>query len=506
MLSLSCAQIEIIASNVCKAGITLPHLQDELIDHLCCQVEELMRKGMDFEQAYDSIKHTIGVRELKKVQEDTILLIDKKYTIMKTTMNVFGILSLGLIAIGTIFKLIHWNNGTFFFLIGFPLLAGVFFPLLIWVMKKESKIKGNLLLYISAGIGGMALILGIFSKILQTPFTEFLLITGYLLLGIIFPILLLTNLLKKTTEKRKKITYIIGCFSIVLCISGDFCKFFHFPGALIMLLFGFFFLTAIFFPMYVFHNYKADTHIKPNFVFLSIGLCFFSLFTILLAISTSKDEIADFITINTGINSNKVFIENRNKELYKNLAKIEINSDSIDKATIQSFRINTTELKNYIHQLKIDMIVMCDEITKTEAEKVIENPILFKEKGDRKKYFELFFPNKSIVSSSELKKKIRSYKKQLLSYSFTSERSKTVINKALNTRGTIIYNSSENPKSWEIAHFCQIPAIEVLNYLTQLEIWVQISEAEIIKDLFNHNSQYKSIAVLSNSKKLIVKH
>jgi len=503
MLSLSVAQIEIIASDVYKAGLTLPHLQEEMIDHLCCQVEELMGKGMDFEQAYDSIKETTGVKELKKVQEDTLLLIDKKYTIMKTTMKVFGIVSLTLIAIGTILKLMHWPLGNYFFLFGFPLLGGIFIPSLIWVMKKESKLKGKSLLYITAGIGGMALVFGIFSKILQMPFTEFLLATGYLLLGLILPPLLLASLLKKTTEKKLRLIYIIGTFAFMLCISGDFCKFFHFPGALVLLFFGFLSLTAIFFPMYVLHKYKVDTHIKPNFIFMSIGLFFFSLFTILLAINASRDEIADFVSINTGINSTNTFIENRNREQLKNLTAIETDCDSTDQATIQSFRQNSSELKTYLHQLKVEMIVRCDKITKAQAEKVIENPQLLKNKGDRKVSFELIFPDFNIKTTPELRKKMNAYKKQLLSYGFTSESSKSIINKTLETRDTILLNGHEFRETWELRHFCQIPAIEVLNYLTQLEIWVQTSESAILEDLLRLQGHG---LVADNSKNSIVNH
>jgi hypothetical protein len=503
MLSLSVAQIEIIASDVYKAGLTLPHLQEEMIDHLCCQVEELMGQGMDFEQAYDSIKETTGVKELKKVQEDTLLLIDKKYTIMKTTMKVFGIVSLTLIAIGTILKLMHWPMGNYFFIFGFPLLGGIFIPSLIWVMKKESKLKGKSLLYITAGIGAMSLVFGIFCKIFQFPFTEFFLITGYLLLGLILPLLLLASLLKKTTEKKLRSIYIIGTFAFMLSISGDFCKFFHFPGALVLLFFGFLSLTAIFFPMYVLHKYKSDTHIKPNFIFMSIGLFFFGLFTILLAINASRDEIADFATINAGINSTNAFIENRNREQSKNLNTIETDCDSTDKATIQILLQSSAELKTYLHQLKVEMIVRCNNITKTEAEKVIENPQLLKNKGNRKISFEFFFPDLNINKTSELRKKMNAYKKQLSSYSYTSEASKSIINETLETRDTIFFTDIEYLETWELRHFCDIPAIEVLNYLTQLEIWVQTSESAILEDLLRLKGHG---LVANNSKNSIVNH
>lgn len=503
MLTLSVIQTEIIASDVYKAGLSLTHLQEEMIDHLCCQVEDLMNRGMDFEDARNSVLQVTGVKELKKVQENTILLIDKKYRIMKTTMKVFGIVSLALVAIGTILKLMHWPMGIYFFLFGFPLLGGIFIPSLIWVMKKESKLKGKSLLYITAGIGAMSLVFGLFTKIFQMPFTEYLLVTGYFLLGIVSPFLLLINIPKKTTEKKLRLIYRIGIVSFMLCIGGDFCKFFHFPGAIILLFIGFLGLTALFFPMYVMHKYKSDTHVKPNFIFLSIGLFFFSLFTILLAINTSKDEMSDFISINAGVNSTNTVVNTHNRELWENLTSIENNIDSTDRAAIQSFRQSSSALKTYLHQLKVEMIVLCDKITIAEAQKVLENPQLLKNKGDRKAYFELFFPDQNFKTTPELRKKINAYQRQLLSYRFTSEASKSIINKTLETRDTASWNGEKFPETWEMTHFCDIPAIDVLNYLTQLEIWVQISESAVLEDLLHLKGPG---LVAENSKNNIVNH
>lgn len=505
MLALSIVQIEIIATEVYKAGLTLPHLQEEMIDHLCCEVEKAMEKGMEFEQAFDTITITTGVKELKKVQEDTILLIDKKYKIMKTTMKVFGIASLSLIAIGTILRLLHWPMGNYFFLIGFPLLGGIFIPSLIWVMKKESKLKEKTLLYITGGIGGMALFFGVFSSLLGMPFAEFLLISGCFLLGLILPPLVLISLLKKTSDKKLRLIYIIGTFAFMLCISGDFAKFFHFPGALILLLLGFVCLTIVFFPMYVMHNYKSDSHIKPNFIFMSIGLFFFSLFTILLAINVSRDEIADFVTINTEINKTNTFVEAQNQELLKTLTAIENSCDSTDKATIQTLLQSTSELKNYLHQLKFELIMLCDETSKNEAEKAVENPQLFKNKGDRKAYFPVFFPNYNIKTTPEIRLKINAYKKQLMKYSFASETSRSIIAKTLETRDTALWNGKEYSEKWEWTHFCDIPAIEVLNYLTQLEIGVKTIESAIIED-FIRTKKTPLIPVIKNTKKSIVNH
>ena len=127
--------------------------------------------------------------------------------------------------------------------------------------------------------------------------------------------------------------------------------------------------------------------------------------------------------------------------------------------------------------------MMCDKISKKEAEKVISNPQLLKDKGNREASLELFFPDHNYKTTSELRKKMNAYRKLLLSYSFVSETSKNIINKALEIENASFLNGNEPRESWDSRHFYQIPAIEVLNYLTQLEIWVQTSESAVSEDL-----------------------
>lgn len=487
MLTLSVIQTEIIASDVSRAGLSLTHLQEEMIDHLCCQVEELMNQGMDFDEARNSVLKVTGVKELKKIQENTILLIDKKYRIMKKTMKVFGIVSLALIAFGTVLKLWRIPGGTEGLMLGFTLLGGGFLPVLFWVLKKESKLQGKSALFISGMIGGMALVFGVLIKILHMPFGNELLFIGFILLGIIFPPLLLIHLFKKTTDKKLRIIYFIGIFSFILCMSGDASKFFHLPGAMVLTLVGFFGLSAIFFPLYTFHRYSKESHINPSFIFLSIGLFFFTMFTILLSINYSKNVLVDFEPLSDGLKSTTLFLDQRNLEKSKKLVLLENTSDSITKATIVNFRQSTAELKNYIHALKLQLIMGCDLIKKEEAEKVIVNPQLLKNNWDYNPAFSMFFAERDFKKTSELRKRLNAYQKQLTSLTFNSQPSKTIINQALETTDITYFQGLKSSETWETSHFLQFPSCQTLNFLTQLEIWVKISEAEVMEELSNRS-------------------
>ena len=64
MNSLDKSQIELIESDVESARIILETLSQELVDHICCEVENEMEKnGKTFEEAYALIKKQTGTGE-----------------------------------------------------------------------------------------------------------------------------------------------------------------------------------------------------------------------------------------------------------------------------------------------------------------------------------------------------------------------------------------------------------------------------------------------------------
>ncbi len=96
---------------------------DELIDHVCCDVEYEMRNGLPFAKAYEMVKNKIGMEGLERIQHETLYLIDKKYRIMKNTMKISGMIAPILLAFGSLFKIQHWPGAGVLFVSGFFLLS-----------------------------------------------------------------------------------------------------------------------------------------------------------------------------------------------------------------------------------------------------------------------------------------------------------------------------------------------------------------------------------------------
>jgi hypothetical protein len=122
MYELTITNIEFLTREIRSSGITYSHLQDDLIDHVCCDVENEMLQGLPFDKAYERVKQKIGIDGLNRIQENTMLLIDKNYRIMKTLMKISGVLAPILIALGTMFKMEHWPAAGILIVIGFFIL------------------------------------------------------------------------------------------------------------------------------------------------------------------------------------------------------------------------------------------------------------------------------------------------------------------------------------------------------------------------------------------------
>ncbi len=91
MCSLTKRQIEEISTNLHHAGVNYSHLFEDLLDHICCDIESLMLQNMDYKKAYRIVFDKIGFNGLEKIQETTIFYVKLNLMMMKKTMYVLAI-------------------------------------------------------------------------------------------------------------------------------------------------------------------------------------------------------------------------------------------------------------------------------------------------------------------------------------------------------------------------------------------------------------------------------
>jgi hypothetical protein len=126
MPELSFNHIDQISRDIRSQEITFSHLLEDLIDHVCCDVEYEMQEGLDFTDAYKKVKQKMGSRRLKEIQEETLYTVDTKYRYMKNTMKISGVTGTIMLGFAAIFKIQHFPGAGILMTLGAFLLAFVF--------------------------------------------------------------------------------------------------------------------------------------------------------------------------------------------------------------------------------------------------------------------------------------------------------------------------------------------------------------------------------------------
>lgn len=271
MHELSLRDIDQISRDLRKQDITFPHLLEELIDHICCDVEFEMQQGLDFSEAYKKVKKKIGSRRIREIQEETLYLVDTKYRKMKNLMKISGVAGTIMYGFAALFKIQHWPGAGVMMTLGALILAFVFLPSALSVMWKETHNRKRLFLFISAFFAGTLLIIGTLFKIQHWPMAGAIL-TLAALSGILFfiPALALSRL-SDQENKVKRPAYIMGAAGTILFATGMLFKMQHWPLATLFILSGIIFLVFIAIPMFTWITWKEESHISSKFIFLIIG-------------------------------------------------------------------------------------------------------------------------------------------------------------------------------------------------------------------------------------------
>jgi hypothetical protein len=271
MPELSLHHIDQIIHDIKREEITFSHLLQDLIDHVCCDVESEMQKGLNFTEAYHSVKQKMGSRRLKEIQEETLYAVDTKYRYMKNTMKISGVAGTVMFGFAALFKIQHWPAAGVLMTLGALILAFVFLPSALSVLWKETHNRKRLFLFISAFFSGMLLILGTLFKIQHWPIAGTIL-TLAAFSGIVFfiPALALSRL-SDQENKAKRPTYLLGAAGIVLFVAGMLFKMQHWPLATMFIIIGIILLCFLAFPMFTRLTWKEESHVSSMFIFLVIG-------------------------------------------------------------------------------------------------------------------------------------------------------------------------------------------------------------------------------------------
>ena len=187
MYQLSDKQIDHILNDIGARGVEMESLQQNLLDHVCCIIEQDLEENGDFESFYEKTIKTFYKDALWEIEEETLLLLTfKNYYTMKKAMIVSGTISTALLSMGLIFKFMHWPGASLGILLGIGTLSLVFLPLMFLLKIKEKQdIKDKLTIGIGA-FAGILISLGILFKIMHWPYANIMMTSSLTILLLVF--------------------------------------------------------------------------------------------------------------------------------------------------------------------------------------------------------------------------------------------------------------------------------------------------------------------------------
>jgi hypothetical protein len=207
-----------IKADLVRLGLTYERLIDDMLDHVCCMVEEQMVEGDDFESSYKQVLHTVGEKSLPEIQHQTLLNLDKKFQRMKNFTYVFGLSSAILTILGSFFKRMHWPGAGIMITVGMVLIVLVFLPLYFISNHREQVEKKNPV-YAIVGYLTIALLLaGATFKIQHWPGAGYLIYAsiGFILIG--FIPLYVVNAYQRRGKEKANLPYIVMLLVGIACV------------------------------------------------------------------------------------------------------------------------------------------------------------------------------------------------------------------------------------------------------------------------------------------------
>ena len=185
MFLLDQQELNKIRNRVALAEVQNASLSVDLVDHICCMIEERVERGTNLETAEDEVFKEMGEVQLKAIDKETKLLTQNKFTMKKRT-KIIGYVALLLLLIGFVMKQLHllgagvaWGLGVLVAVFGFALFLTV--DRFSYAKSSLERINGVL-----GYIGAAGYLTGIGFNVLNYPFSYMLMGLGGLILLIYF--------------------------------------------------------------------------------------------------------------------------------------------------------------------------------------------------------------------------------------------------------------------------------------------------------------------------------
>jgi hypothetical protein len=420
MAELSDSELKILNREIDKQGLTYTQLQKELLDHLCCDIEAKMDEGVEFLKAFEELRSRLENNRIQEIQEETLLLINQKYRMMKKFMYILGTIAPSLLIVGAIFKLQHWPGASVLIVLGSFLLGAVYLPVFAMVSIRDTRKK----------------------------------------------------------EKRvNKTLYVTGVITGFIFITGVLFKIMHWPGAGIALTFSVLLTVAVFIPILVINALKDKENQVQSFSILIFVLSFMAVNIMVFALRVSKNVLTS-MRVSTQDNMMTSRVLESGNTLFLNEANMDstLSPDRLDQANF--IHEQTDALDNYLQEIMVDILLATHEDNRLAiAEDGSIDLGLVKDLDVHKSTELIIFGSQlEIGEGPDLLNSLKTHRQLLLD--LAGPELDVVINELLDTGEQAPYGLP-----WLQQSFAQSPMIAAMISLSNLQFKIQFLEGELLKEL-----------------------
>jgi len=217
MIVLNEEQVQYILEDLERKGILLEELRFNLLDHICCVLEEELNDPADFQGHYKKILPRFFKRELREIQDETELLTRfKHYYAMKRTMIISAGITAFTFITGALFKIMHWPGAAAMILLSIVTLCFIFLPILfIFKTKETNSVREKITLGV-ATVFGIVISLATLFKIMHWPGANIMWLSS---LGFLFFVFLPLFFFSGIRKKETKLNTIISSVLILVAIG-----------------------------------------------------------------------------------------------------------------------------------------------------------------------------------------------------------------------------------------------------------------------------------------------
>lgn len=216
MYCLNDKQIDYILNDISARGVEMESLQQNLLDHICCIIEQDLEDEGDFESFYQKTIKTFYKDALWEIEEETLFLLTyKNYYTMKKIMIFSGAFAAATMSLGILFKFMHWPGASMGIFLGIIISSFVFLPLFFTMKVKEQQNTKDKLIIGLGVLAGILMSLSVLFKIQHWPYANKLAIASLLILGLIFlPVYFFSGI--RDPEKKVN-TITVSILIIMIC-------------------------------------------------------------------------------------------------------------------------------------------------------------------------------------------------------------------------------------------------------------------------------------------------